>query len=486
MSVENDVAKILGSVEGRRHDVWGLAAQRQADGIRASGIAGVVERGSQSLLDGINDSSNRVAASIESASGRVTASIAGLAAVVGASGAQIAGELARSNAFLTQISDAVRNPRSTAADEHYRRGVRALSKDWIPEAIEDLKASVSDNPYSAAAHAALGLAYARNNDGRAAAESYRLGVRYSLSDDLALAAGCALLAAQTYESIDDETSAIATLDSVLDKTDLCPELTLTRARIANDARGVKYALSIAPELAIAAVAVNTPGAREASESLASQNSDVIRDAASVIDGVRMIRATLPTDTTWLHGGSPDLATLDVPDRMTTAGAILRDATRILAQAHQAVRASDEHDNTVRREAENASVATKSAQSSLGSNVAMFIATTALVIAYWAGWSFVVQTFPQKDSIDAGMWLLIIVGLGLVLLIGLVPVHLLWFAAISSFGSALKVADAASLRATLAQPVSDKSSERDAGLRAIGKVASDPRSTRIYPWQGSAQ
>ncbi len=77
---------------------------------------------------------------------RVESSLFSLAVTIGAATQSLAAYLVTTNGLLSGIDVALQNPQAMAADEFYRRGVRALANTWLPEAVQELSQSVTTTP----------------------------------------------------------------------------------------------------------------------------------------------------------------------------------------------------------------------------------------------------------------------------------------------------------------------------------------------------
>jgi tetratricopeptide (TPR) repeat protein len=291
MSVEHDVSEILAHFEEKRLDKWGEQARRVADGIRQSGL-------------------------IE----QVDSSMMSLAAVVGVSSSVIASQISQSNVFLDEIASSVKNPLATAAAERFH--------SWWEDAISEFTFSVdpiNGNPYFALAHAFLGQAYLGSKDPERALASLEKAIHYSTPDEPQLTTGCALLGSKILEELQRTDEAAALVTSVAQAQTNCPETTLVAARLSKDRAAVKHALWLAPELALAAVATETPGAVEAAEDLALESDGPVHDAARVLRALESLRTeTYPDSGVPRVNAAENLETATTPEALYISGIVLSD------------------------------------------------------------------------------------------------------------------------------------------------------------------
>lgn len=307
MSVEGNVAEILANLEERRLDKWGQQAGRVAAGIAQSGL---VDR-------------------VDAASDRMQVGLTAIASVIGVATATITAEIALSNSFLNGIADTLRNPLATAADERYRRGINALNKSWLPEAVSEFTAAIGTNPYFAPAHAALGIAHANNGSLPDAVASFRLAVRYATPDEPQIAAGCGLLAASALDDQGKRNEAAALLRDLKNTYPNCAEVALTYARLSGDRASVKDALWLAPELAIPAMAGGAPGLDVAADELAGSRDGPVLQAIRLRNALTTFVANIYNPSMpQLPPRALELERLSVPDAMTVAGELLNSAKRI--------------------------------------------------------------------------------------------------------------------------------------------------------------
>jgi tetratricopeptide (TPR) repeat protein len=271
MSLEDSVADILATLDGQRSDYWGRQAASLAEGIRQSGLA---ER-------------------VDAASERSQSNMAGLAAVIGVSGEMIAFELSRSNYFLSQIADALRDPLATAANERFRIGRKALKKGWNPEAIEEFKASIELYRIHAPSHAALGTALMNEHRPAEAAVSFALAVRYFTPDDPAMATGCALQAAAALDSIGDSTKAIQLLSEIQKTYPECAEVAFVYARMSRDTSQLRSAVMNAPDLIVPALAADIPDVEQIAEEITRSEDGPVALARQFRDRMLKIRKSAP-------------------------------------------------------------------------------------------------------------------------------------------------------------------------------------------------
>jgi hypothetical protein len=63
-----------------------------------------------------------------------------------------------------ELLDAVKNPRATAADELFRRGVKALSHEWVDDAVRELEESIKIDRYRSGPYLMLAVARQHQDD----------------------------------------------------------------------------------------------------------------------------------------------------------------------------------------------------------------------------------------------------------------------------------------------------------------------------------
>lgn len=104
----------------------------------------------------------------------------------------ISSQLGDVTTLLTQIHETLRSPVKTQSAEYRDNGIWALSRQLVPEAIDQLLKAIDvygQDPY---ARFYLGHAYLRAEQREAALGSYELASRYGVADVPGLAAGAAL------------------------------------------------------------------------------------------------------------------------------------------------------------------------------------------------------------------------------------------------------------------------------------------------------
>ena len=297
MSIERDLAGVLHELEHQRIDPWGTHAKRLAEGIERSGVP--------ALLGQVSDGVDAVESAVRSSGSQVTASIVALAAVNAAGFEAVCGALARQTEALEQIELLLANPLSTAAAERYRRGVRALQEGWYDDAVIEMNASIEQDPFQALSHYSLGLALGALDRSDDALPSFMSAIKYCGSDPALapIAAGAALLAANTAENLGRKEAVASAIAAGLDHAPDCAELLLAKARHTGDERYLKEALSLAPELALPAVAAGVPHADEVAAAVHDDSVGPIVAARAASESAALLGIALD----W-----PD----PVPDAMT--------------------------------------------------------------------------------------------------------------------------------------------------------------------------
>lgn len=248
MSIERDASRILHELEHSRVDPWGTHAKNMADGIDRSGVP--------ALLGQVADRVASVEGAVKASSYEVTSSVAALAAVNASGFKEVCGALAKQTAVLSQIEALLANPLSTAAAERYRRGVQALHEGWYDDAIRELDASIEQDPFQPLTHYSRGLALGASEHADDAYHAFMSAVKYcgSTLSLASVAAGAALLAAQTGAAMGRPESVGAAIDAGLDRAPGCAELRLAHARHFGSDESLRAALLLAPELSLPAVA----------------------------------------------------------------------------------------------------------------------------------------------------------------------------------------------------------------------------------------
>lgn len=315
MTLENDVSEILVHLEGRRPDVWGRQAANVADGIRLSGVTD----------------------HIDAASERMQTNLLGLATVVGLSSQLISAEIARSNRFLETMASAINAPRQTGAAERFKIGLLALQRGWMEEAIEEFTESIELYKLNPSAHAALGVTLSSDGKLSEAKTALLFGERYAAPDNQALAAGCALQAAQLMIDLQEYDEALRTLERSSSLYPQCPELALALARVSGDSGPVREALRIAPDLFPIAMASQVPGVEEAADDLAHSDDGHVALVKSLEPSLKKIMGLLPeigwpAELNRFH----ELGSTTSLDDIVSAATILHNAAGFIDNLEQAV------------------------------------------------------------------------------------------------------------------------------------------------------
>lgn len=232
LTVEQDLSNVLVRLEESTFETFGQTSKRVADGVRDSGVPAALAALRAEQHDDLFS----------------------IAVAVGISASNIVSALAQNRLVLESIESALRNPVATAADEYYRRGVEALRRGWIPEAIGDLEKSISQNPYTPPAQAALAVAYSISGEATLAAERSLLALRYAAGEAPGVVAGCAMLAIALLEGDGRADRAEAVCAEALATVPDCAELALAQARLAGDAGALERAIRLAPGMAGIALA----------------------------------------------------------------------------------------------------------------------------------------------------------------------------------------------------------------------------------------
>ncbi|TFD72127.1 hypothetical protein [Cryobacterium sp. Hb1] len=148
------------------------------------------------------------------------------------------------------IQRALENPRTAAAAENFRRGIRAAGRGWLEDAIHDLKASIAEDRYFAPAHMHLAFVYLKLDDRPMALASLQDAARYGELDFPAEAAGSVLLAARIQIESGDLDGAEKTLGSIPKLEPHLPEAAFLRIEMKRAAPLLSSALNAAPGLAV--------------------------------------------------------------------------------------------------------------------------------------------------------------------------------------------------------------------------------------------
>ncbi len=179
-------------------------------------------------------------------------------------------------AVLGDIAAMTANPLTTAAAEHYRRGVVSLRQGWLDEAVPELELAIEKDRTNPAPHYALGLAKAAQSHQAEAFASLMLAIKYSAADErwgsLAASAAILLRSVATPDQVDEVGHAI---DSALRVAPTCAELLLIRAVHRGIQADLVKAFTFAPELAIVAIQAGVPGAEDAAEMVATDPSSPV-------------------------------------------------------------------------------------------------------------------------------------------------------------------------------------------------------------------
>lgn len=91
--------------------------------------------------------------------------------------------LAMIAARLADITDLLRNPDATAADEKCRKGALALSRGWYADAVPELQAAIAAYRFRALPHLLLGWSRLGLGDSVTAVEDLQAAIRYASADE---------------------------------------------------------------------------------------------------------------------------------------------------------------------------------------------------------------------------------------------------------------------------------------------------------------
>jgi len=83
------------------------------------------------------------------------------------------------NSYVAELSQMIANPLATAAQELASRGMKALSRGWVDEAVADLNGAIEKDPYSVAGHYFLACALAEQGETEAALKQFTFAERYA-------------------------------------------------------------------------------------------------------------------------------------------------------------------------------------------------------------------------------------------------------------------------------------------------------------------
>lgn len=265
-----------------------------ARGIERSGVVSLLGEVSNSLKS-LDQSQGKLANSLSQQASGTQEALLALASATAGGLSQISGAISQLSGQLTNVEDALRKPRSTAARERYWRGVKAGQHSWHEEAVTELRSSVEQDPFFAPAHLALGLSYAALGDSAAAYDALSLAHKYSASESgwRSLGAEAAIVASASAEASGEREQAIAVLDSALEQVGDCAELHLAHARLTGTPDHLRRALALAPELAVVAVASGIPNSREIAEEVASDPMGPVQRMTSAIHQARALSIDLP-------------------------------------------------------------------------------------------------------------------------------------------------------------------------------------------------
>ncbi|CAH0211775.1 hypothetical protein SRABI121_02745 [Microbacterium sp. Bi121] len=210
-------------------------------------------------------------------------------------------------AVLGDIATMTAQPLTTAAAEHYRRGVMSLGQGWLDDAVPELELAIEKDRTNPAPRYALGVAQAALNEPAAAFASLVSAIKYSTADErwgsLAASAAILLRSVATPDQADEVGRA---LDSALRVAPTCAELLLIRAVHRGTRGDLIHAFTLAPELAVVAIQAGVPGAEEAAEIVAS-------DPSSPVHARREIQRLITASGD--DGFGPNLEPADIPQAM---------------------------------------------------------------------------------------------------------------------------------------------------------------------------
>lgn len=287
--------EIVDHLRDDRADVLGLREERLSSAIDRSQFAGYVGERLASMDSGIES----------------------LGLALGVRIAAITRELAASRAVAEHTAAMLARPKSTAAQEHYQRGVRALSMQWMDEAIDDFRAAIELDRYFAPSHALLAVALVSADRTEEAVEPLRLAIRYGLADAPSIAAGSALLGARLLKDQGRPRDASVLIDQASPLFVVCPDLVVARANVSGADDGLRAALSIAPEMALVLDTRLQP--------FAQLVDDLTADPAGPVPLARMV-CQLVAEASLLIAHLPP----DAPAVMSSSAAVSASGARVIS------------------------------------------------------------------------------------------------------------------------------------------------------------
>lgn len=299
MTSEQELHRVLTTLQELRDDRWGRQAASVAEGIAASGIPGYVDEMTRAL---------------ESAARAVTHGIA-----------TISQDLQAQTAVLRNIERLLSAPASVASAERLRSGTKALGYGWVPESISELSASISLYPLNGAAHFQLARALLAAGDKARALESAQRAMRYLRPVDPSLYAASVLIAVRIAEDSDPET-ARGILAGALTGRPRCADLYLLKAHLDNDPDALMTALDVEPAIGLIAVGLGLEFAEEACERS-------VRDSESTVGKIRFIESASKEVGAVIDGRRVDPSDLvlresvDVPECLVQGSKRLREFRR---------------------------------------------------------------------------------------------------------------------------------------------------------------
>ncbi|GAB2693520.1 tetratricopeptide (TPR) repeat protein [Microbacterium marinum] len=258
------------------------AADRQVEAQYATaGVVAEVGASVDALADRVGDSLDlgflRLQQTVDEGIATLDRNLDVLAGVMHGGFELVGQRMLEQTAVLGDIATMTANPLSTAAAEHYRRGVQSLQQRWLEEAIAELEQAVDKDRTNPAPHYALGVAKAASNEPADAFTALASAIKYSVADErwASLAASAAILLRSVAgpEQADEVARA---LDTALLVAPTCAELLLVRAAHLGSYDDLVAAFTLAPELALVAVQGGVPGAEEAAQSVHDDPAGPIR------------------------------------------------------------------------------------------------------------------------------------------------------------------------------------------------------------------
>lgn len=277
MSIEHQLSELLDTIQGESLVARGTLASNVSKGVS----------------EGMQDSG--LLALLQMRGGENSDALTSIAAAVGLSSKEICSELRTSNGFLASIEAASLNPLESEALELYSRGIHALSRGWAGEAVLAFRGAVTKNPLIPEVHAALGVAHLELGDHESAREALAAAIKYGTVDSSAVAAGAALLLANSFEDLGDEHGAIKVLIESSTTLAACPEIAFGIARLTRDPLWLHHAVGVAPELWLLAESFD-------SEVRLASSASPIASAISIREQLNRFGSTFtpPVVTTWTH------------------------------------------------------------------------------------------------------------------------------------------------------------------------------------------